>query len=106
MKKVEVFGLWKDILDRLMSYVENFPKKVRFTVTNRLINHGIDVLELITRAMYESGRDKVSYLEECNIKINIIRILLRISYERRYISLSRYEELINSINRAGRMIGG
>ena len=62
------FVLW------LVQKVENFPKSHRFTIGERLVANGLDLLTLLVEASYT--RQKRELLETASRKVNATRMLL------------------------------
>lgn len=102
--KYPVFEKWSRIIDWILTTVEKYPKNVRFTISGRIANIGLDVLEKITEAIYT--RRRLHILRAINLYIEKLRVLFRISMERRYISARQYEFISTELNKAGMMIGG
>lgn len=103
-QKYPVFQKWTKILDWVLNTVEKYPKRVRFIFSGRIAQIALDILEKIVEAIYT--RKRMHILIEINLYIEKLRVLFRISYERRYISMSQYEFISCELNEAGMMIGG
>ncbi len=99
-----VFEKWTKILDWTLGATESYPRSVRFTLASRIGNISLDVLEGIISAIYTRKRSHL--LSALNLDIEKLRVLFRISMQRRYISQSQYEYIIGELNEAGKMIGG
>lgn len=99
-----VFVKWLDATDWILDKVEKFPKSVRFTISGRIADMTLDVMEGIIEAIYTKNRSDI--LERVNIYIEKLRILFRISHKRRYISENQYRYVSEMLNETGRMIGG
>jgi hypothetical protein len=99
-----IFVKWVEATDWIMSTVEKFPKTVRFTVSSRIVNMTLDVLEGIVEAIYTRNRSHI--LRRLNLYIEKLRVLFRISFTRRYISKAQYEFVSGLLDETGRMIGG
>lgn len=99
-----VFKKWYEILNWIMDRSEKFPKSVRFSFTNRILNISLEVLELVIEAIYTKERSHI--LRTINLYIEKLRVFFRLSYQRKYISLRQYEFVSKEINEFGRMIGG
>ena len=99
-----VFKKWYEILNWIMDRAEKYPKSVRFSFTNRLVNMSVDVLELVIEAIYTKERSYI--LRRINLYIEKLRVFFRLSYQRRYISIKQYEFISREIEEFGRMIGG
>jgi hypothetical protein len=99
-----VFTKYYDALNWILDKVEKFPKSQRFVFGHRLSNLSLDILEGIIRAYY--SKDKALLLKEINIRLEILRIFLRLVKDRQFISIRQYEFITKEINEVGKMIGG
>jgi hypothetical protein len=99
-----LFEKWSGILDWTLDRVEKYPKSSRFTLANRLANLSIDVLEGIIECIYTQERTQI--LRKLNLYMEKLRVLFRISMQRRYISKRQYEYIIRELQESGCMIGG
>ena len=84
--------------------VESFPKLARFTVGERVIGATVDVLEGIVMAQYAT--EKRALLVEANLRLQALRVLLRLCMERKHLSFRQYEHVSGELEHCGRMLGG
>jgi len=103
-KDLPIFVKWFDFLKWLIDATDKFPKKVRFTLVDRIIRIALDVLEDLVQARY--SRQKVRYLKRANLSLEKIRMLLRIAYEFRVMSFKTHEHAIRMLAEIGKMLGG
>ncbi len=99
-----VFVKWMDYLKWLLVTTEKFPKKSRFTFSDRLNNLALDMVDDLVDARYT--KNKVITLQRANLRVERIRILMRICYELRYVSHDSYKHSARSLNEVGKMLGG
>lgn len=99
-----LFVQWYDFLKWLLEKTEKFPKKIRFTLTNRIDNLGLDIIEGIIEARY--SKDKKGILRQTDLSMEKLRVLLRICHDLRYLDTKGYEFASKEINKAGKMVGG
>jgi len=99
-----LFVHWYKTLDWILSAVENFPRKARFSLASRLADTALDTVELIVEAIYT--RERLHILDKINLYMEKQRVLFRIAHDRRYISTRQYEHISRAIDEAGRMTGG
>ena len=99
-----LFVHWYKTLDWILSAVENFPRKARFSLASRLADTALDTVELIVEAIYT--KDRLHILDKINLYMEKQRVLFRIAHDRRYISTRQYEHISREIDEAGRMTGG
>ncbi len=99
-----IFVKWTDFLKWLLHITEKFPKKARFTFSDRMNNLALSVVEELIEARFT--RSKSTALKSANLRLEKLRILLRISYESRFLSHDAYKHGMYSLNEVGRMLGG
>ena len=87
-----------------MDTVERFPRTARFTLGDRLVNSSLNLIELITDAIYT--RERGPLLNRVNQELERQRVLFRIAHDRRYLSIAQYEHIAKALDEAGRMTGG
>ena len=76
-----IFVKWLSILDWLMDRAESFPKSVRFTVSSRLVNLSLEIMDGIIELIY--SRNKAKMINQANLKLEKLRVLIRICFKRR-----------------------
>lgn len=99
-----IFVKWLSATDWILDTVEKFPKSVRFTVSSRIANLTLDVTESIVEAIYTKNRSYI--LDKINIYIEKLRVMFRISFNRKYISIKQYEYVSGLLDNTGKMAGG
>lgn len=99
-----IFVRWEKILEWLLSTTEKFPKSVRHTFSNRVVNMALDITERIVEAAY--SRNKKDILVRTNLELEKLRVLMRISYKQHYLSTRSYEHMVKELYEVGRMLGG
>jgi four helix bundle protein len=102
--EIPVFTRWYKFLIWVLDSTEKFPKKVRFTLSSRIDNITLDVLEKIIEAAYTHS--KIDILRSANLKVEKLRVLLRICYEKGYLNNRSYEYAVKELYETGRMLGG
>ncbi len=99
-----IFIKWMDFIKWLMVTSDRFPKKARFTFADRLINLALSIVEDFVEARY--SRNKAHILKNANMKLEKLRVLIRICYEQRLFSRDAYEHASFKLNEVGKMVGG
>ena len=87
-----------------MDVCAKYPKSVKFTFSDRIINTNMDILDGIIIAIYE--KDRIHILKEVNISMERLRIYMRLSMDKKYISIKQHEFISKDINETGKMLGG
>ena len=73
-KTYSVYDKWYKILSWLAERVDNFPKKVKSTFSDRILNNSYGIVEKIIEALYR--REKTDILKDINIDIEKIRVFM------------------------------
>ena len=107
MPNTEGIAIFKKIYDLdllVYQYVRLFPRSDKFVLGERIEHASIDLLEGIITA--NQKREKQSSLVEASVKLDILRIFIRLSKDLRLLDLKKYETLSTHITEIGRMLGG
>ena len=99
-----LFSKLYDIAKWLVGRVAGFPKVVRFSLGERILENALLVLEDVTRAQFR--RKKLDLLIGCNERLDALRVLLRLAMDTKGISFRQYEFSTGELQEAGRMLGG
>ena len=104
MDELPIFVKWLETLSWLMQVAEKFPKRLRGTITDRTLNLALDVVDDFVEARY--SRSKLPALKRANLRIEKIRVLLRIVHEQKVLSHQSYKHGAYQVNEVGKMLGG
>ena len=95
---------WYDFTKWLLDRIDGFPKNQRFIFGQRLADHALDVMELLVEAAYRSR--KAELLSAANRKLEMLRWLVRLTWDRNLLSGKQYEFCCRGLTEYGRMVGG
>ena len=98
-----IFIQWMDFLKWLLITTEKFPKKVRFTFSDRINTLALSGIEDLVEARYSVH--KIQTLRKINVTLEKLRVLLRICYEQRILSQDAYQHASGSLNEIGKNLG-
>jgi len=96
--------LWYDLVKWLSQKTEKFPKRVRFTLSIRIDNLALDIMERLTEARY--ARSKSNLLREVSGQLDRLRLLLRLCHDLGPLDHGAYRHVSEKLDEAGRMLGG
>jgi len=88
------------------SYRSTVSKQDRYTIWQRCENLILDILENILFASQLSKTDKLPTLEKASLKLNFLRVFLRLMKEVKTIDNKKYILLEEIVDETGRMLGG
>jgi hypothetical protein len=77
---------------------------MRLSLLNRLENLALDFLQDLVEARYT--RDRTATLRRMNLRLEQLRVLLRLCHDRRLLTPEGYEYGARMLLEAGRMVGG
>jgi len=103
-EELPIFTKWMEFLDWLLPTTEKFPRKVRFTLSQRIDNLALDVVEDLVEARY--SRQKTEFLRRANLRLEKLRILLRVSHQHKYLASRQYKHAMECLYVVGSMLGG
>ena len=98
-QKWETFAAW------LLNHTARWPKAARFTLTQRLENHALDVTELLVQARYEPPL-RARLLREVNLQLERMRFLCRLARDARVENKKGFESTMRQVDEVGRMVHG
>ena len=87
-------------------YRKVVSKANRFTIYERSENLIIDLIEYFLEAGYTKTGNKVVLLEKASVKLNTLRLFIRLMKETFVIDTKKYVFLEGMIDEIGRMLGG
>lgn len=102
--EIPLMRKWYEINSWIMETSLKYPKSIKFTLVDRIINTSIDIMDGIIVSIYEKNR--ISELKKINIDLERLRIYMRLSLDKKYISIRQHEFISKEINEAGKMLGG
>lgn len=100
--------IFKKIVDFYLlfhKHAKSFPKTERILFA-RIENSILDLLDFITTAGYLSQQNKIIYLKQASKKVDLLKILIRLTHESKIIKNEQYLELQNLLIQIGKMLGG
>ena len=98
VQKVYDFMVW------MFPHLAKFPKEHKFTLGESIKERTLNVLELAIDAQYAA--EKVDSLTKANRRIEVLRYLLRASYDLKCLSLKQHEQGLKLLYNAGVEVGG
>ena len=97
---------WERVVGEVLDRTCQFPRSHRFTFAARLDSRTLDVLEALAAARYAPLIERRALLARADRDLAVLRVLLRVSYDRRLLAGAQLEHLSRLLDDAGRMLGG
>ena len=102
--ELPIFVKWFETISWLCVVVEKFPKRVRGTLSDRILNLALDIFEDFVEARYT--KFKAPILKRANLRLEKLRLLLRVCHEQKILPHQSYKHGAYRINEVGQMLGG
>ena len=97
---VKTYNLTRWYIEKLSS----LPKNHRFTLGEKIQNSLLDLLILLSDAIY--SKEKRKLLNEANKELEKLRILSRLLKDLKLLPIDNYRFVSSSIEEIGKMLGG
>ena len=88
------------------NYLRFFTKIERYSVGGKIELIILDTIELLIKATQTENIEKIKFLKKADIKIQLLKLLVRLAYETKSIDIKKYVELEKYLNEIGKMLGG
>jgi hypothetical protein len=93
-----------DLLGMAVDVTRNIPRDFKRLIGEKVREECVELLVLIFRA--NVARDKVSHIEKLLERVQVIELLLRMSKDKRFISVAQYAKAIEITDQIGRQASG
>lgn len=103
---IPIFKKTYDLYKMFHEYRKVVPKQDRFTIFERSEAAILEVLECIMQASGESKKEKLPTLERGSLKLNMLRVFVRLMKDIKTIDGKKYMNAEAAIDEIGRMLGG
>ena len=88
----------------MLPKIANFPKDQRFLLADRIERILLDILEMLIEAVYSKNKREI--LIKVNLKLDLLRFMMRIAKDMKYVNISAYDFFCQSSIEIGKMVGG
>lgn len=87
--------------------VRKFPKCEQFALVKEIKSTLYSGLRCIIYAIkLYNKKDKLRYLRELDIQLNLLKVHIRISYKYKYITMNNYQTWSNQLTDISNLLGG
>lgn len=99
-----LFSAYYQTYNWILDKMELMPRKIKFTVSDRIVVISTEILEQIIEAIY--SKEKKIVLTQINLRLEKLRIFFRLLFERHHISEKQYLHICEKLDECGKMTGG
>lgn len=101
---IPIFTKLYDFYKTLTPVIATFPKTKRYTLGQKLDNLTLEIFELLFSVPV--SQDKASTLRQISVKLDLLKILLRLAKDTQAMTNKNYLELQAFLQEIGKMLGG
>ena len=94
-----IYKLWQ-------AYLPHFPKTSRYTLGEKIDSLFVEIIENIVIASYLSRQEKLPYLKNGLVKIDVLKFFLQVAWEIKALDNKKFIELSEKLIEIGKMLGG
>ena len=103
-RELKVLVIWEKVLHQILDATQHYPKAVRHSFVHRIDGLVLDITQTMVSAQYSPMDKQVVLLEQLNIQLAQLKLLLRVSADRKYVSLGLLRDLIHELDGIGMQI--
>ena len=103
---IPIFKKAYDLYKRFHQFRSSISKQDRYTIFLKCENVILEVIEGILEASQLSKDKKLPILEKVSLKLNFLRVFIRLMKDVKSINLKNYASMEESVDEIGRMLGG
>lgn len=103
---IPIFKKNYELYKSLNTIRASVPKQDRYVVWQRVENTSLDITELLLHATALYKIEKLPILDQASVKLNLLRVLIRLSHDTKAIDGKKYTTIQQQIDEIGRMLGG
>ncbi len=107
IEETRIYQLYIDYIGYMEMITEKYPNVTKNGIVSAIKKYLYDGMENILKAYkcFEK-KDKLSYLNELDINLKMLKVLARVSHKKKFISRRNYEAWSRKINNIGKSLGG
>lgn len=103
---IPIFKKSYELYKTFFSYRDSIPKQDRHTIWQKCETLILEIIEGILLASQTHKSDKLPILEKVSLKLNFLRVFLRLLKEVKTIDNKKYAALQEYVDEIGRQLGG
>lgn len=100
-----IFPKTYDLIVWLMQTTVNFPKSQRFVLAKWVQDTVLEFHELLIAARKVDVQQRKAVLLRADVKLETLRLHLRMCYELHLLSMDQYEYVSQRVNEVGKLLG-
>lgn len=104
---LKIYQKYLELIYYSNDIVRKYPKSEKFALVNEIKNSlYVGLRNLMYAIKNYRKQDKLKYLNEFDINLNLLKVQVRLSYKYKYITIQNYQTWSNLITDICNMLGG
>ena len=103
---IPIFNRAYELYKTFYSYRSTITRQDRYTIWQRGETIILDIVENILLASQLPKLDKLPILQKVSLKVNVLRVFIRLSKDIKMIDIKKYTILQELLDEIGKMLGG
>jgi hypothetical protein len=104
MKELKIVNDFYILIKWYGNLLSKFPRNHHYALGLRIENTLYDILELLIE--HNAIEGKAAKLEQASVKLDVLRFLVRLSFDLKLISITQHHAFIEQIDNIGKQLGG
>ncbi len=107
VEDIRIYQVYLDFISYIEMITEKFPRHTKVGIVKVIKDNlysGMKDILLAYKAF--DKKEKLSYLNDLDIVLKMLKVLARISYKKKYINVNNYGAWSRKINNVGTALGG
>lgn len=107
LESLLIYGKYLDLISYTEMILKKYPKCERFALASSIKNVTYEGMECIIYGYkYYDKTKKLEALNELDVKLKMIKVLVRVSYKADYITVQNYRAWSTKLTNVGNLLGG
>ena len=99
-----IYKVAYDLLDAATDMTKNMPRDYKASIGGKIREECVELMVLIFRA--NTARDKSTHLTSLLERVQVAELLIRLSKDKRFISVAQYAKAIKLTSEIGKQANG
>ncbi len=105
-REAPVYVQTHDMLAWLTAHLEHWPRTQRFFLARQVMDSATELYRSLLMARKVRGPQRAEALLAADVHLELLKSLLRLGQEQKYMSVSQYVHVSGMLSEIGRQIGG
>ena len=104
-RELVLYKKTEDLLYKVYPKLKNYPKSEKFSLCQNIKNSFYELLKFISLGNSVKSKRK-TYLQEADGHLQVLKVLIKLSKQRKYISTGFFKEVDLALTEINKMLSG